>query len=95
MKDEPKYTLADFSPEEAKEITSELDVVLSKHSAQFVVTPVINPNGTIGAKVEIFQKVELVPKSVESPYADPKEESDAQAEEGGESDSGEPAPVNA
>lgn len=79
---EPKFSLVDYSPEVAKEVTEALDEVLKKHDGQFVVTPVINPNGTIGAKVEVFKKVELVPKEegVPSPFVTNGENSDNTAE---------------
>ncbi len=66
---DPNFTLANFSPEEGKAVIAKLDKFMAENSAELVVTPLINPNGTIGAKVEIFKKVELVPKegSVVSP----------------------------
>lgn len=86
---EPKFSLVDYSPADAKTVLEELDAVLVKYDGQFVVTPVINPNGTIGAKAEVFKKVELVPKSVETPYLN--EEPDTKAEEGSEGSVAEPA----
>lgn len=69
MKEETKYTLQDFTDkEEAKACLEEIDTVLAKYSAQFAVFPIINNNGTLGAKVEVFKKVELVPKSIPSPF---------------------------
>lgn len=67
---EKQYSLVDFSPEEAKYITAEFDAVLEKYNGQLAVTPIINKNGTLGAKAELFKKVELVPKAegVLSPY---------------------------
>ena len=63
MSDKPQYTLSNFSPDEGKEVIAKLDKFMLENSAELVVTPLINPNGTIGAKVEVFKKVELVPKS--------------------------------
>lgn len=90
MPTDPKYTLSDFTPDEAKLLTTDIDAALAKYNAQFIVTPIINQNGTIGAKVELFKKVELVPKSVESPYANPEETTDAAPEESSEGNSAEP-----
>lgn len=90
MQKDPKYTLTDFSTEEGKLISADLDAVLVKYNGQFVVTPFINPNGTLAAKVELFKKVELVPKEgIESPYAETKP--DTAAEEGSEGGVAEPA----
>lgn len=80
MAEEPKYSLQDFTPEEAKSVTEDIDAALLKHSGALSVSPIINPNGTIGAKVEVFKKVKLVPESVPSPYANgqnPGEEPEA------------------
>lgn len=63
MKNEPEYKLVNLSPEEGKRITEELDTIFNKYSAQLTVTAIINPNGTLGAKAEIFKKVELVLKT--------------------------------
>lgn len=65
MQNEPQYSLANFSPEEGKLVLGEVEAVLKKYSGHFVVKPVINVNGTLGAAVEIFKKVELVPKEKE------------------------------
>lgn len=69
MNNEPKYDLVNLSPEEGKLVAADLDAIFTKYSAQLVVLPVINQNGTLGAKAEIFKKVLLVPKEgVPSPY---------------------------
>lgn len=68
MNNEPQIQLAQFSEEEGKEVEKDIQDTINKHSGHFVVTPIINSNGTIGAKLEVFKKVELVPKdSVASP----------------------------
>lgn len=55
--EEPKFELDNLSPEDGKSVALEIDTALNKYSAQLVVMPIINPNGTLGAKVEIFKKV--------------------------------------
>lgn len=72
MQKEPTYTLQDFSPEEGKQITADIDAVLAKYSAHFVIVPTIQPNGTLSAKAELFKKVELIPKEqgVPSPFTE-------------------------
>lgn len=90
MNNDSKYTLSDFTPDEAKLLTNDLDATLAKYNAQFVVAPIINPDGTIGAKVELFKKVESAPKGVESPYANDETTTDAAPEESSEGNSAEP-----
>lgn len=68
MQEKKNYTLADFTPEEVKAFNTELEALLKKHTGEIVVTPIINQNGTIGAKVEVFKKVELVPKAEGVPF---------------------------
>lgn len=65
---ESKYSLANFSPEEGKKVLAEVEEILNKNNAQFVVAPLINQNGTIGAKVEVYKKVELIAKDIPTPY---------------------------
>lgn len=73
MQNEPKYSLASFSPEEGKKVLAEVEEVLNKNNAQFVVQPLINQNGTIGAKVEVYKKVELIAKDIPTPYLNGEE----------------------
>lgn len=82
MNNEPKFDLMNLSPEEGKQIGVEIDAILAKYSATFVVLPIINPNGTLGAKVEIYKKVQLVPKDgIPSPYPlDGKDDQKPEAE---------------
>lgn len=69
MQNEPKYSLVEFSKDEIVSVTKRIEEVLKEYTAQFAVSPVINPNGTIGAKLEIFKRVELVPKGgIPSPF---------------------------
>lgn len=68
MAEETKYKLADFTPEEAKIVSADIDAALLKHSAKLAVSPMINPNGTVGAKVEVFKIIPLT-EDVISPYA--------------------------
>jgi len=84
MQNEPKYTLANFSAEEGPKVLAEIDQVLEKYDGQFVCLPTIEKNGTLGAKVEIFKKVELVPKEIISPYTD-EQTTDTETEEGSDS----------
>jgi len=86
MQNEPQYKLTNFSPEEGPKVLAEIDQVLEKYNGQFVCLPTIEKNGTLGAKVEVFKKVELVPKEIISPYTD-EQTTDTETEEGGESDS--------
>lgn len=67
---EKQYSLVEFSAEEGKQIASEFDAVLVKYNAQLSVAAIINKDGTLGAKAELFKKVELVPKEqgVPTPY---------------------------
>lgn len=48
--------LVNLSKEEGEKVVEEIEAVLNKYSAQFVVLPVINLNGTLAAKLEIFKK---------------------------------------
>ena len=64
---EPKFELKDFSQEEGKKLLAEIEEILVKYDGQFLVTPIINTNGTLGATVNVLKKV-LVSKDVESPY---------------------------
>ena len=68
MQNEPQFTLSPFSPEDGKVIVEKLQKFLAENSCDLVVTPVITKEGTIGAKVEVFRKVELVPKGEPSNY---------------------------
>lgn len=67
MQNEPKYQLAEFDKEEIKVIEKEITELLSKHSAQFIVSPLINKDGTLGAQLQVLRKIELVPKGIPSP----------------------------
>lgn len=67
---DPQYQLVELKPEEAKAVTADLDVLMKKHSVQFVITPIIAANGTLSAKAEIYKKLELVPKGVPSPFVE-------------------------
>lgn len=80
MQNEPKYELINLEPSELKLISEEVDAVLKKYSAQFVVSPAINPNGTLAAKLDVFKRVELVPKAIPSPYAGGPEQPSPEAE---------------
>lgn len=65
---EPKFQLAELSPEEANQVKADLDALLEKHSIQFVIAPIINQNGTLGASMNVLKKLKLVPEgSVPSP----------------------------
>jgi len=57
MSNEPTYKLVEFSKEEANEILKEVDTILAKYNAQIAVSPIINPNGTLGAQAQILKKV--------------------------------------
>jgi len=73
MPNEQKYTRANFNEEEGKEIIKEIDLILAKFNAEFVVTPFISEHGTINAKLELFKKVEIKQESTEevkTPYLD-------------------------
>lgn len=80
-----KQDLVNFTTEEGELVSKDLDEVLKKYNAQFVVSPIINPNGTLGARVELFKKVE---QEQPSPY---NEATNSEAEESSESDSEESA----
>lgn len=67
MQNEPKYQLVEFPPDKGQEITRAVQKLIENFGGQLVITPVINPNGTLGAKAEIFKRVELVPKGEPSP----------------------------
>lgn len=60
-------TLAPFSPEEGTAMLKKFQEFLDSHATEIVVTPIITKEGTIGAKVELFKKIELVPKGEPSP----------------------------
>lgn len=65
---EKEYKLSNFSKEEGEAVIVKLNKFLEENSAELAVTPIINQNGTVGAKLEIFKKVELVPKGVATPF---------------------------
>lgn len=64
---EQKFKLVDLSPEEAEVIKAELQAFLDKHSVHFVVSPLINPNGTLGATMSVLKKEEIKSEGVPSP----------------------------
>lgn len=70
---EPQFTLVPLGKEEGKEIVAGLQEYLTEKGIDLVVSPIINSNGTVGAKVEVFRKVELVEKSVPSPFLNGEE----------------------
>jgi len=69
---DPQFTLSPLNKEEGEKIVAKLQAFLAENEVDLVVTPLITKEGTIGAKVEVFKKVELVPKegSVLSPIQD-------------------------
>lgn len=74
MKNDQEFELVDFTPEEGKSIQKEIQDVVDKFNGQFVVTPLINHNGTLGAKVEVFKKIELAKKKdILSPIVSPSD----------------------
>lgn len=64
---QPQFKLVELSPDEIKAVTTELEALLLKHSAQFVVTPIIQQDGRLSAQLQVLKKIELVPKGVPSP----------------------------
>lgn len=58
---EQKYTLVEFSKEEADKVTSEIQAVLDKHDAQFDILRMIDGAGTIQCSLRVFRRA-LVPK---------------------------------
>lgn len=101
MNDEPKFNLVELSKEEASAFSKDLEEILQKHSVYFRPIPKVQTTGadqpfTLGAELFAMKRVEAESnKSVESPYADAKEESDTAPEKSSESDSGESASLNA
>lgn len=69
---DPKFQLVDFSTEEAKVLMAEVDVVMAKYSAAFVVAPTFTQDGRVEAKLHVYKKLELVPKGVPSPFVNEK-----------------------
>lgn len=81
MPNETKSTLVNLTEQEGEDISREIGDVLEKYSAQLVVSPIIAQNGTLSAKLEIFKKVELVPKEdIVSPIQDINGGQDTQTE---------------
>jgi len=67
-KNEPQFTLSPLGKEEGELMVVKLKAFFEENCIDLVVTPMINKDGTIGAKAELFKKLELVPKgSVPSP----------------------------
>lgn len=64
---QPQFQLVELSPEEGKELTGKIDALMAEYSATFTVQPFITPEGLIQSKINIFKKVELVPKGVPFP----------------------------
>lgn len=65
QEDQATHELVEFSLEESKIVAEKITAVLTEHSGQILVLPVIKMNGTLGAKLDILKKVELVPKAEE------------------------------
>ncbi len=60
---EPQFTLAPLNGDEGKAMVAKLQAFLVENKVELVVSPLINRDGTLGAKCEIFNKIELVPKA--------------------------------
>lgn len=71
---DPQYTLAPLSKEEGEVIVGKLKAFLDENSVDMVISPLINKDGTLGAKCEIYKKLELVPKAVPFPMDALKDE---------------------
>lgn len=67
QKPEPQFQLTELKPDEIKAVTEDLEALMAKHGTQFVVSPIIQQDGRLGAQLQVFKKVELVPKGVPSP----------------------------
>ena len=61
-KNEPQFTLSPLGKEEGDLMVVKLKAFFEENCIDLVVTPMINKDGTIGAKAELFKKLELVPK---------------------------------
>lgn len=59
---EKQFTLSSLGKEEGDLMVAKLKDFFDENSIDLVVTPTITKEGTIGAKAEIFKKLELVPK---------------------------------
>lgn len=62
MPEESKFTIVAFSPQKAKEIIAEIQVVMDKHEAEFYINRTVNQHGGIDTELQIVKKVALVPK---------------------------------
>ena len=61
-KNEPKYTLKEFTNDELNTFNKDLQVFLDNRSAHMVARASLKEDGTIGASLIAFKKVELIPK---------------------------------
>ncbi len=58
----PQFTLVPLEKEEGELVVARLQAWLSENGVEIVAGPIIAPNGTLGAEVKLFKKLELVPK---------------------------------
>jgi hypothetical protein len=64
--DEQKYTLVDFTPEEAENVSEDIAKVLKKYEAEFYINRIIDNKGTFQASLSILKRVLVEP--VPSPF---------------------------
>lgn len=64
---DPQFTLVPLGQEEGELAVAKFRAFFKENGIDLVVSPIINKDGTIGAKAELFKKLELVPKGVVSP----------------------------
>lgn len=55
-----KPELIEFTVEEMKNITYKIEILLKELNATFVVNPIINPNGTLAAQLQVFKIAPIV-----------------------------------
>ncbi len=75
-----QFTLLPLDQKEGEVVIAKLKEFLDGLSIDLVAGPVINQNGTLGAEVKVFKKVELVAKEAGIPF--PKEMLENGPEEG-------------
>lgn len=67
MKPEDQVKLVEFAKAEGEELLAEMNGLLVKYSAVTMGVPFIQPNGTIGATVQLFKKISAIETGIPSP----------------------------
>jgi len=72
-----EYTLMPLKEAEGKEAVAKLQKFLMDSSLEIVCGPIITPQGTLGAEIKIFRRVELMGTVENKKFIDGEEEKTA------------------